>query len=74
MAASYTSQKTETYRVETELRSPERYGYFEAQVHGGISLTDIKSVSISQYSRVAQSTIDTLRALGVEVIRLNDNR
>jgi len=74
MAGSYTSQKTETYRVETELRSPERYGYFEAQVHGGISLTDIKSVSISQYSRVAQSTIDTLRALGVEVIRLNDNR
>jgi hypothetical protein len=74
MVASYTSQKSETYRVETKLRSPERYGYFEAQVHGGISLTDIKSVSMSQYSRVAQGTIDTLRALGVEVIRLNDNR
>jgi hypothetical protein len=74
MAASYTSQKSETYRVETELRSPERYGYFEAQVHGGISLTDIKSVSISQYSQVAQSTQDTLKALGVEVVRLNDNR
>ena len=74
MEGAYTSQKSETYRVETELKSPERYGYFEAQVHGGISLTDIKSVSISQYSRVAQSTQDTLKALGVEVIRLNDNR
>ena len=74
MAGSFTSQKTKTYMVQSELRSPDRIGYFEAQVHGGISLKDIKTVSISQYSRVAQSTQDTLKALGVEVIRLNDNR
>lgn len=74
MAGSFTSQKTETYLVQSELRSPDRIGYFEAQVHGGISLKDIKSVTISQYARVAPSTIETLTALGVEVIRVNDNR
>ena len=74
MAGSFTSQKTETYSVQSELRSPDRIGYFEAQVHGGISLKDIKSVTISQYARVSPSTIETLTALGVEVIRVNDNR
>ena len=74
MAGSFTSQKTETYLVQSELRSPDRIGYFEAQVHGGISLKDIKSVTISQYARVSPSTIETLTALGVEVIRVNDNR
>jgi hypothetical protein len=72
--ASFTSQKKETYFVQSELRSPDRIGYFEAQVHGGISIKDIKTVTISQYARVAQSTQDTLKSLGVEVIRLNDNR
>ena len=74
MEGAYKSQTEETYRVETHLKSPDRYGYFEAQIHGGISVKDIKTVSISQYSRVEQVTQDTLKMLGVEVIRLNDNR
>jgi hypothetical protein len=74
MAGSFTSQKNETYMVQSELRSPDRIGYFEAQVHGGVTLKDIKTVTISQYARVAQSTQDALKALGVEVVRLNDNR
>ncbi len=74
IAGSFTSQKTETFSVQSELRSPDRIGYFEAQVHGGISLKDIKTVTISQYARVSPSTLDSLKALGVEVIRLNDNR
>jgi hypothetical protein len=74
MAGSFTSQKTETYMVQSELRSPDRIGYFEAQVHGGIKVSDIKSVQISQYARVQPDTIAAMEMLGIEVIRLNDNR
>jgi hypothetical protein len=74
MSGSFTSQKTETYMVQSELRSPDRIGYFEAQVHGGIKVSDIKSVQISQYARVQPDTIAAMEMLGIEVIRLNDNR
>jgi hypothetical protein len=71
---SFTSQTNETYEVQSELRSPNRIGYFEAQIHGGVKVSDIKSVAISQYARVQSDTINALKTLGVEVIRLNDNR
>lgn len=74
MAGAYNSQKSETYSVQSELRSPDRIGYFEAQVHGGVKVSDIKSVAISQYARVQPDTITALEKLGIEVIRLNDNR
>lgn len=74
MQASYQSARKETFYPQSELRSPDRIGYFEAQVHGGVKVSDIKSVEISQYARVQPDTITALKMLGVEVIRLNDNR
>ena len=51
----------------------ERIRYFEAQIHGGISLTDIKSVDIRNQSGYSpppsESTIEFLEQMGIEVIR-----
>ena len=43
--------------------------YFEAQIHGGVSLNDIKSVRLEKYSIVGDSTIAILKEKGIEVIR-----
>ena len=43
--------------------------YFEAQIHGGVSLSDIKSVRLEKYSIVGDSTIALLEKAGIEVIR-----
>jgi len=47
--------------------------YYEAQIHGGVSLKDIKSVDIrfqSGYSPpVSKNTINTLKDMGIEVIQ-----
>jgi len=41
--------------------------YFEAQIHGGISVSDIKSVEVNKYGRVEQTTYDALKKLGIKV-------
>lgn len=50
-----------------------RLDYYEAQIHGGVSLKDIKSVDIrfqSGYSPlVSKNTIQTLKEMGIEVIQ-----
>jgi hypothetical protein len=50
-----------------------RIDYYEAQIHGGVSLKDIKSVDIrsqSGYSPpVSKNTIETLKNMGIEVIQ-----
>ena len=50
-----------------------RLDYYEAQIHGGVSLKDIKSVDIrsqSGYSPpVSKNTIETLKNMGIEVIQ-----
>jgi hypothetical protein len=67
-------------RGETRVAQPissvnpiERIRYFEAQIHGGISLTDIKSVDIrdqrSYSPPPSESTIEFLEQMGIEVIR-----
>jgi len=67
-------------RGETRVSQPissvntiERIRYFEAQIHGGISLTDIKSVDIRNQSGYSpppsESTIEFLEQMGIEVIR-----
>lgn len=67
-------------RGETRVAQPissvnpiERIRYFEAQIHGGISLTDIKSVDIRNQSGYSpppsESTIEFLEQMGIEVIR-----
>lgn len=43
--------------------------YFEAQIHGGVSLSDIKSVRLEKYSIVGDSTIALLEKAGIEVTR-----
>jgi hypothetical protein len=43
--------------------------YFEAQIHGGVSLRDIKSVRLGKYSIVGDSTIALLEKAGIEVTR-----
>ena len=42
-------------------------GYFEAQIHGGVSLKDIKSIEVNKYGRVESTTYDALKALGIKV-------
>jgi hypothetical protein len=44
-----------------------RVGYFEAQIHGGVSVSDIKSVEVNKYGRVEQTTYDALKKLGIKV-------
>jgi len=52
-----------------------RVSYFEAQIHGGISLKDIKSVDVTAQTGytppVSQKVIKSLRAKGIEVIETN---
>jgi len=43
--------------------------YFEAQIHGGVRLSDIKSVRLEKYSIVGDSTIALLEKAGIEVTR-----
>ena len=43
--------------------------YFEAQVHGKVSLSDIKSVRLGKYSIVGEETITLLEKAGIEVTR-----
>jgi hypothetical protein len=43
--------------------------YFEAQVHGKVSLSDIKSVRLEKYSIVGEETIALLEKAGIEVTR-----
>jgi hypothetical protein len=43
--------------------------YFEAQIHGGVRLSDIKSVRLKKYSIVGDSTIALLEKAGIEVTR-----
>lgn len=50
------------------------FPYWEAQIHGGVSLKDFKSVSLVPSSKVKPSTITTLKSLGIEVTTRNDNR
>ena len=46
--------------------------YFEAQVHGGVSLSDIKSVRLKKYSIFDSSQIALLEKAGIEVTRDNE--
>jgi hypothetical protein len=41
--------------------------YFETQIHGGIKLKDIKSVTLDRFSQVEPDTITVLKQLGIEV-------
>lgn len=41
--------------------------YFETQIHGGIKLKDIKSVTLDRFSQVNPDTITVLKQLGIEV-------
>lgn len=61
---------------ETSVSSPRRTvqtiegaSYFEAQIHGGVSLSDIKSVRLGKYSNVSEDTIALLEKAGIEVTR-----
>ena len=46
--------------------------YFEAQIHGGVRLSDIKSVRLEKYSIVGEDTIALLEKAGIGVIRDGD--
>lgn len=46
--------------------------YIEAQIHGGVKLSDFKSVTLSRISQVEPSTIATLKNLGIEVTVSDD--
>jgi hypothetical protein len=52
----------------TSMRGKDKIDYFEAQIHGGVTLNDIKSVRVSKYSTISDSTISTLKEKGIEVI------
>ncbi len=43
--------------------------YYEAQIHGGVSLNDIKSVYIPKTAPIKESTISALKSKGIEVNR-----
>ena len=47
----------------------ENIDYYEAQIHGGVSLKDIKSVYLSKQGFVKESTISVLESKGIEVSR-----
>jgi hypothetical protein len=46
--------------------------YFEAQIHGGVNLSDIKSVRLQQLSAFDPSLIALLKETGIEVTRDNE--
>ena len=48
--------------------------YFEAQIHGGITLGDIKSVSLLGSSKIKSSTFEALKGSGIEVIVRDGNK
>ena len=48
--------------------------YFEAQVHGGITLGDIRSVTILPSSKIKPSTLAALEERGIEVIVKDGNK
>jgi hypothetical protein len=43
------------------------FGYVEAQVHGGVRISDIEAVRIPSWEQVSQDTVDQLEAAGVRV-------
>ena len=51
------------------VRATQDIDYFEAQIHGGVRLSDIKSVRLEKYSIVGESTIAILKEKGIEVTR-----
>jgi hypothetical protein len=53
----------------TSMRGKDKIDYFEAQIHGGVTLNDIKSVRLSKYSIVTEDTITALKEKGIEVIQ-----
>jgi hypothetical protein len=50
------------------MRGKSKIDYFEAQIHGGITLNDIKSVTLSKYSTFAEGTLSALKEKGIEVV------
>jgi hypothetical protein len=50
------------------------FDYFEAQIHGGVTLNDIKSVSLLGSSKVKSSTLDALKSRGIEVTVRDGNK
>jgi len=52
----------------TSMRGKSKIDYFEAQIHGGITLNDIKSVTLSKYSTFAEGTLSALKEKGIEVV------
>jgi len=73
LIAAHQSRSPEAAGYQDIFRSPSRISYYEAQIHGGVSLKDIKSVDIrtqTGYSPpLSESTIKTLEQMGIEVIR-----
>ena len=60
---------TSVSRPINSVRTIKDIDYFEAQIHGGVTLGDIKSVTLRKYSIVGESTIAILKEKGIEVIR-----
>ena len=60
---------TSVSRPINSVRTIKDIDYFEAQIHGGVTLSDIKSVTLRKYSIVGESTIAILKEKGIEVIR-----
>jgi hypothetical protein len=48
--------------------------YFEAQVHGGVTLDDIQSVSLLGSSKIKSSTFEALKSRGIEVTVRDGNK
>jgi hypothetical protein len=53
----------------TGVRNKTQIDYFEAQIHGGVTLNDIKSVRLGKYSIVTEDTITALKEKGIEVVK-----
>jgi hypothetical protein len=64
--ATSVSQPTRTVRTIADI------DYFEAQIHGGVNLSDIKSVRLGIYSIVSKDTLAFLEQAGIEVTRDGD--
>jgi hypothetical protein len=52
----------------TSMRGKSKIDYFEAQIHGGVTLNDIKSVTLSKYSTFGENTLSALKEKGIEVV------
>lgn len=67
-ASTFSTQSKLFYRD-----SKPTFDYWEAQIHGGVSLKDIKSVDIRSQKGyappVSKKTIETLKGIGIEVIQ-----